>query len=147
MYTLGLYTAFGALCAAAVIGVLGSSLGLKRGSALLAVLALSVSLILSGCTLFGGGVKHQGDLDLSTIPEWSGATCVDINDGEPTFTDEEMTTSCYESYEDLDDLGRCGTCETCAGPDLMPEGPREQISHIHPSGWHSDKYELVKKDV
>ena len=115
-----------------------------RLTALLAVLALSVSLILSGCTLFGGGVKHQGDLDLSTIPEWSGATCVDINDGEPTFTDEEMTTSCYESYEDLDDLGRCGTCETCAGLDLMPEGPREQISHIHPSGWHSDKYDFIE---
>ena len=38
MYTLGLYTVFGALCAAAVIGVLGSSLGLKRGSALLVFL-------------------------------------------------------------------------------------------------------------
>lgn len=105
--------------------------------------ALAVSLLLAGCSLLGG-TRHQGDLDLSEIPEWSGTTCVNINDGEPTFTDEEMTTSCYESYEDLDDLGRCGVCEACVGLDLVPDGPREQISHIHPSGWHSDKYDFIE---
>ena len=107
----------------------------------LAALLLAVSL-LAGCSFFGG-TRHQGDLDLSQIPEWSGATCVNINDGEPSFTEEEMTTSCYESYEALDDLGRCGTCEACVGLDLVPDGPREQISHVHPSGWHSDKYDFI----
>lgn len=38
LYTLGLYTALGVLCAAAVTGVLGRSLGLKRGSAALVLL-------------------------------------------------------------------------------------------------------------
>ncbi len=38
LYTLGLYTALGVLCAAAVTGVLGKSLGMKRGSAVLLLL-------------------------------------------------------------------------------------------------------------
>ena len=56
MSSLGLYTAFGALCAAAVIGVLGSSLGLKRGSALLVFLFPAVCGLvcsrLAFCTVY-----------------------------------------------------------------------------------------------
>ena len=73
MYTLGLYTAFGALCAAAVIGVLGSSLGLKRGSALLAVLLPAVCGLVCSRLAFCAVYRFSGKaLPLSLWAEASG---------------------------------------------------------------------------
>lgn len=87
---------------------------------------------------------HQGDLSPDEIPAYSGQGYVEINGGKATFTDEEMTTEAYEAYSKLDALGRCGTAEACLGEELMPYGERENISEIHPTGWHSDKYDFIE---
>ena len=121
----------------------------------LLVIAL-VMLLGPGGKLFGtGGLfgkdvptgpkpLHQGDLSLDEIPAYSGQGYVEINGGKATFTDEEMTTEAYETYSKLDALGRCGTAEACLGEELMPYGERENISEIHPTGWHSDKYDFIE---
>lgn len=60
MYTLGLYTAFGALCAAAVVGVLGRGLGLKRGSAPLVVLFAGVCGLVCSRLAFCAAYRLSG---------------------------------------------------------------------------------------
>ena len=64
---------------------------------------------------------------------------VTLNNGNPYFTDDEISIEAYESYADLDDLGRCGVAMACLSSELQPaEGEsRESISSIKPSGWQS----------
>lgn len=40
-----------------------------------------------------------------------------------------------EELAPLDGLGRCGAVTACVGTDTMPEGERESIGMIRPSGW------------
>lgn len=50
---------------------------------------------------------------LEEVPEYTGQPYVEINDNEPTFTEDELTTDSYEEYSPLDELGRCQTAEAC----------------------------------
>ena len=78
--------------------------------------------------------------DPSQIPPWSDKPWVEVNGNKPFFTEEELTTQSFEEYGELDSLGRCTGAFACAGPDLMPEGERESIRDIRPTGWHFVKY-------
>ena len=89
---------------------------------------------------------EDGYFDLSTVADFSGAPYTEINGNVPFFTEEDMTTDSYESYSPLDELGRCGVCMACIGTDLMPEGDRGNISSVHPSGWHSVRYDCVEQE-
>ena len=80
---------------------------------------------------------------LQDVPDYTGQPYVEINDNEPSFTAEEMTTESYEEYSPLDDLGRCQVAEACVGEDLMPTQKRESISSVKPSGWINKAYEIV----
>lgn len=110
----------------------------KKLLAIVALLLCAV-LTLSSCTmledffgeLFGGG----DSFDLSSVPEFDGTPYVNINDGKPEFTDEEITAESYEFYSELDVLGRCGVTHACIGRDLMPTDDREEIGSVYPSGW------------
>lgn len=66
-----------------------------------------------------------------------------INDNQPTFTKDEITTESFEEYEKLDSLGRCGVATACIGTDLMPTQKRGNISSVRPTGWHSIRYRCV----
>ena len=55
---------------------------------------------------------------LEEVPEYTGQPYVEINDNEPTFTEDELTADSYEEYSPLDELGRCQTAEACVGEDL-----------------------------
>ena len=77
------------------------------------------------------------------IPKYTGNAYVEINNNKPTFKNDEITTTSFESYSDLDELGRCGVAEACIGTDIMPTEKRGQIGQIKPSGWHTVKYENV----
>ena len=77
---------------------------------------------------------------LADIPDFSGAPYVIINDHEPFFDPEDLTTTSYESYASLDALGRCGVAIACIGIDLMPTEDRGNISSVYPSGWQSVTY-------
>ena len=90
-----------------------------------------------------GAVQTESYDTVSDVPEYSGEPYVEINDNQPDFTEEELTTVSYEEYSKLDSLGRCGEAEACIGEELMPEGERESISEVIPSGWENNEYEVV----
>ncbi len=81
--------------------------------------------------------------DLAGIPAYSESPYAVVNDNVPYFTDEEMTSTSFESFSDLDALGRCGAATASLGQDLMPTEERGDISSVHPSGWHSTNYDIV----
>lgn len=80
------------------------------------------------------------DADLSSIPEFSGDPFVTLNENEPEFEEEELTTEAFENYSELDALGRCGVAFANICKELMPIGERESIGAVKPSGWHTVKY-------
>lgn len=82
-------------------------------------------------------------ISLDEVPAFSGQPYVVINDNQPEFTDEDMTTESYEYYSPLDSLGRCGYTMACIGRDLMPTEDRESISQVKPSGWVQAQYDFV----
>ncbi len=82
-------------------------------------------------------------ISLDEVPEFSGSSYVVINNNQPQFTDQDMTTESYEYYASLDDLGRCGYTMACIGRDLMPTEDRGNISQIKPTGWVQAQYDFV----
>ena len=77
------------------------------------------------------------------IPEYSGYNYVILNNNVPSFSDDELTSTSYESYSQLDSLNRCGVAIASIGKDLMPTEERGSIGMIKPSGWHTVKYDIV----
>lgn len=98
-----------------------------------------LSVLLTGCFT----PTHEPTINLDDIPEYSGKAWVYINDGVPTFTEEDYTTESYEFYSELDSLGRCGYAMACIGKDIMPTEERGSIGSVKPSGWHTVKYDIV----
>lgn len=93
-------------------------------------------------TIASTGTVENADT-VEDVPEYTGQPYVEINDNEPSFTEEEMTTESYEEYSPLDELGRCQTAEACIGEDLMPTEKRESISSVKPTGWINKPYDVV----
>lgn len=85
----------------------------------------------------------QINFEINDIPKFTNAPYVEVNNNQPFFTDDELTTSSYEYYSDLDTLGRCGICYACIGTDIMPTEERGPIGMIKPSGWQIAKYDFV----
>ncbi len=82
--------------------------------------------------------------DLSEVPAFDGETAyVSINANTPFFTQEEYTTTSFETFAALDALGRCGVAYACVARDLMPTQDRESISSVKPSGWQSTTYDHI----
>lgn len=77
-------------------------------------------------------------------PEYEGEPYVILDGNEPTFTEDEMTTTVYEQYSPLDSYGRCQAAEACVGEELMPDEKRGDISSVKPTGWQSVRYENVE---
>lgn len=117
--------------------------------------ALYLSLTLTACGVYGGAQAGSGGEDedssvqaasvdtVAEVPEYDGAPYVEINDNQPEFTEEELTTESYEEYSDLDALGRCGKAEACIGEELMPDEERGDISDVKPTGWENKEYDIV----
>ena len=89
-------------------------------------------------------VESSKVLDPKDIPDYDGEPFVTVNNNEPHFTKEEMTTESYEHYSDLDKLGRCGETIANVGQDLMPTEKRGSIGSVKPTGWHTVKYDFVQ---
>lgn len=115
---------------------------------------LCLSAVLTACGAADGrwtgtaevpdpAVQAESADTIAEVPEYDGVPYVEINDNEPEFTEEELTTVSYEEYSELDPLGRCGTAEACIGEDLMPDGEREDISEVEPTGWENREYDIV----
>ena len=85
----------------------------------------------------------EAAVDLSSIPAFSGAAYIAINDNIPGFSLADITTASFETYSSLDSLGRCGVAYSNIGTDLMPTEERGAIGQVKPSGWHTVKYDCV----
>ena len=46
----------------------------------------------------------QDDIQIEDIPDYSGEPYVAVNHNEPTFSEDELTTTSFEYYSPLDDL-------------------------------------------
>lgn len=92
-----------------------------------------------------GTAKETNNIDLNSIPEYSGDPYVVINDNNPNFTDEDLekAKNSYEEYSWLDSLDRCGMAMASIGIDLMPTEKRGSIGSIKPSGWVTSKYDFI----
>ena len=88
---------------------------------------------------------EQGEQpSLAEIPEFEGEPYIEVNYNEPSFTEEEKSSSSFESYSDLDYEGRCGTAFALVGEETMPTEKRESISEVKPTGWQSVRYDFVE---
>ena len=109
-------------------------------------LLLALVLALSACQgalpgdwSYAGG----GAVSLDDIPAYSGQAYIAVNDNQPFFTQDELTTQAFETYSELDSLGRCGTAYANICRELMPSEPRGEIGSVKPTGWQSVKYDFV----
>lgn len=81
---------------------------------------------------------------MDEIPEFDESNAyVVINDNNPDFKEEDLTTKSFEKYSNLDELGRCGVAYANIGKDTMPTEERESIGQIKPTGWHTARYDCV----
>lgn len=80
---------------------------------------------------------------LADLPDYSGTPYVVLNDNQPGFSSEDLTTEGYEYYSPLDGLGRCGVVMACVGPETMPTEKRGDISSVKPTGWVQNSYDFV----
>ncbi|MFW5677542.1 MAG: DNA/RNA non-specific endonuclease [Acetivibrio ethanolgignens] len=90
---------------------------------------------------------RKADFDVSYIPEYENEPYVIVNENEPFFTDDDLTTTSFEKYSDLDEFGRCGVCFVNVEPDIMPTEERGEIGQIKPTGWHTVKYENLINEL
>ncbi len=78
------------------------------------------------------------------IKPYAGKPYVVINNNKTEFSKEEIMTSSYEKYGEFDEMGRCTSALACIGIDVLPTEPRESISHVYPTGWHTIKYDIIE---
>ena len=84
---------------------------------------------------------------LSDIPEYSGALCIDINEGQPGFSADDAARGSFMEFSELDFEGRCGTAAGLIGPETVSNAERGDISQVHPSGWVQHRYSFVDHEM
>lgn len=79
---------------------------------------------------------------INEIPEYTGQSYVEINNGNPYFSEKDYTTKSFEKYSELDNKGRCGVAYANICKEIMPPNGDERgdISRIKPTGWIQRKY-------
>lgn len=91
-------------------------------------------------------VVHTGTasaFNAADVPAYSGEPYTAVNNNEPYFTSDNLTTEAFENYSELDTLGRCGVAYANVCLETMPTEKRGSISEVKPTGWHSVKYDNV----
>lgn len=80
--------------------------------------------------------------DLANL-EYEGTQTINVNDGVPNFSEEELSLNngAWEAYGDLDGLNRATSANAMLNQSLMPTGKRESISSVTPTGWKNKKIE------
>lgn len=106
------------------------------------LLSIFFALLLILSVAVGCGAA-SAPISLEEVPPFSGDPYVAINDNQPYFTAEEVTSTSFETYAPLDGLGRCGVAVASIGRDLMPTEERGSIGSVKPSGWNTAKYDSV----
>lgn len=114
------------------------------------VLALCCTLPLTACesnSFSDSQASNPAAVQIADIPEYSGALCIDVNDGEPGFTDGDFKRGAFMEFSDLDFEGRCGAAFARIGTDTLSNAPRGDISQVHPSGWEQHRYDFVDQEM
>lgn len=91
-------------------------------------------------------VVHTGTasaFNTADVPAYSGEPYTAVNNNEPYFTSDDLTTEAFENYSELDAIGRCGVAYANVCLETMPTEKRGSISEVKPTGWHSVKYDNV----
>lgn len=91
-------------------------------------------------------VVHTGTasaFNAADVPAYSGEPYTAVNNNEPYFTSDNLTTEAFENYSELDAIGRCGAAYANVCLETMPTEKRGSISEVKPTGWHSVKYDNV----
>ena len=113
-------------------------------------LALCCALPLAACesdSFSGAQTSNPAAVQIADIPEYSGALCIDVNNGEPGFTDDDFKRGAFMEFSDLDFEGRCGAAFALIGTDTLSNAPRGDISQVHPSGWEQHRYDFVEQEM
>lgn len=123
-----------------------------RFAALFAAIALALccTLPLAACesgSFSGSQVNTPAAVQIADIPEYSGALCIDVNNSEPGFTDDDFKRGAFMEFSDLDFEGRCGAAFARIGTDTLSNAPRGDISQVHPSGWEQHRYDFVDQEM
>mgnify|MGYP002868615394 CR=1 FL=1 len=93
--------------------------------------------------------KKLSDLTLEDVKGFDGDSYTDyttLNDGEPYFSDDEITKAkqgSFADYEGLDALGRANGVIASINYDDLPTGERndsDALHNIRPAGWNQVKY-------
>lgn len=135
------------------------------------VVTLVIAIATGGIGSFGGcaGIAHLlpdtptqrlsnavSVSSLGDIPNYGGNPIVYIGadathpQGTPAFTPEEVSraqSGSFTEFSRLDYLDRCGAALACLGPETLPTRPRENISHVYPSGWDQRSYDFIDEGV
>ena len=104
---------------------------------------LLLLLAIAASAIYRYWVPPRDTLSAGSSPDYSGTAYTVVDDNQPGFTQEDLTTDSYETYGSLDALGRCTAAVACIGPDLMPTGDRESIQDVTPTGWEQNSYDFV----
>lgn len=112
----------------------------KMGFALIPLLIVAV---LMSVYLFQKDNTPTYSASVMDVPAFSGDPYVVINDNEPEFSQEDITSTVFEYYSELDTLGRCGYAMACVGKETIPTEDRGSIGQVKPSGWQTVKYDFV----
>ena len=123
-----------------------------RFAALFAAIALALccALPLAACesgSFSGAQASNPAAVQIADIPEYSGALCIDVNNGEPGFTNDDFKRGAFMEFSDLDFEGRCGAAFALIGTDTLSNAPRGDISQVHPSGWEQHRYDFVEQEM
>lgn len=123
-----------------------------RFAALFAAIALALccTLPLAACesgSFSGAQTSNPAAAQIADIPEYSGALCIDVNNSEPGFTDDDFKRGAFMEFSDLDFEGRCGAAFARIGTDTLSNAPRGDISQVHPSGWEQHRYDFVDQEM
>lgn len=104
-----------------------------------------INKLLSELNIIGETTAYEEkSYNLEDIPQYDGiAEYIIINNNEPFFTEEDLTTETFEMYSSLDKLERCGVAFANVSKETMPKEERGSIGSVKPSGWHTVKYDIV----
>lgn len=79
----------------------------------------------------------------ASLPSYDGVPFTEINGNEPFFLQADEQIGAFEEYGPLDSLGRPTWAFALVGKETMPTQKRGNISEVHPTGWHTDRYSFV----
>ena len=115
---------------------------MKKIKTIIAI-SLVVTLVICSCSLSATPEAEKEVIPgLEAVPSYSGSLFIEINGGEPFFTEEDYDHSPgWEEYTPLDSLDREGSATLMTSYDHMEFSERPSISQYYPSGWVQNRYD------